>query len=209
MTIELNRTERGTATLLDCFSCGRPFTYRDPKADGTSGRFCSDPCREWFDAGNPPYAPIGRLYGLPIGTHGFVINCAACGGDFDSKGLRCCSPGSTATGRRTPKQCRRSEWSQPRSAGARSAAEICRAGGTAVRCRRRRGFVPRAVRRKTPGRGFLPQTLFRMPKQQKSPCFMRARSGPPREVRHDLELYARPSKLSSLQAAVSEARTRL
>jgi hypothetical protein len=92
MTIELNRTERGTATLLDCFSCGRPFTYRDPKADGTSGRFCSDPCREWFDAGNPPYAPIGRLYGLPIGTHGFVINCAACGGDFDSKGLRCCSP---------------------------------------------------------------------------------------------------------------------
>jgi hypothetical protein len=76
-----------------CFSCGREYTYRAPKGDN-SGRFCSTRCREWYDAGNPPYDPLyaDRFYSLPKGPEGFYINCAGCHRRFDSKGLRCCSP---------------------------------------------------------------------------------------------------------------------
>jgi hypothetical protein len=42
------------ASLDRCFSCGQGIVYR-PSQDDASGRFCSDRCREWFDAGNPPW----------------------------------------------------------------------------------------------------------------------------------------------------------
>src|SRR5262249_22027828 len=32
-----------------------------------------------------------RLYSLPMGTNGFMIDCAGCGKKFESRGLRCCS----------------------------------------------------------------------------------------------------------------------
>ena len=78
-------------TYPECFSCGRTFT---PKVHA---RFCSERCREWFDNGNPPHDPHyasktnQRWYSLPMGKHGFLINCFGCGKQFDSKGLRCCS----------------------------------------------------------------------------------------------------------------------
>jgi hypothetical protein len=96
--------------IYGCFSCGRSFVYHGPKPDGSSGRFCSDRCREWYDAGNPPYEPHDprKLYSaratlgvglnpgyLPapmrVGPVGFFIRCLNCGKEFESKGLRCCS----------------------------------------------------------------------------------------------------------------------
>jgi hypothetical protein len=81
-----------------CHACGRAMTYRGPAGDN-SGRFCSDNCRELYDAAgfpayDPTYAHKGnpRWYSLPVGKHGFLIDCAGCGKSFDSCGLRCCSP---------------------------------------------------------------------------------------------------------------------
>ena len=51
--------------VIDCFSCGRSFIYKEPRGDD-SGRFCHSRCREWFDAGNPPYAPAS-VTAVPIG----------------------------------------------------------------------------------------------------------------------------------------------
>jgi hypothetical protein len=74
-----------------CFTCGRSYWRGD-------GRFCSPRCRDAFDAGFPPYDPSyadktnPRWYSLPIGRHGFLIDCANCKKRFDSVGLRCCSP---------------------------------------------------------------------------------------------------------------------
>ena len=87
---------RDREKAIDCFSCGRSFIYKAPSGDD-SGRFCHSRCREWFDAGNPVSDPSytnksnPRWYSLPIGPHGFYIDCAGCGKRFDSKGLRCCS----------------------------------------------------------------------------------------------------------------------
>jgi endogenous inhibitor of DNA gyrase (YacG/DUF329 family) len=73
-----------------CFTCGREFT----KAES---RFCSDRCRDVFDNGAPPFdadyaSKINpRRYRLPIGRHGFPIDCANCRRQFVSKGWRCCS----------------------------------------------------------------------------------------------------------------------
>jgi hypothetical protein len=100
------RAERARAeprrSSMDCFACGRSFVYRRPNGDD-SGRFCSPRCREYYDAGGPRYDPDyasknnmrwyryrdGRP--MPMGRHGFLIDCAGCGKQFDSKGLRCCS----------------------------------------------------------------------------------------------------------------------
>jgi hypothetical protein len=74
----------------ECFTCGRPFLK-------LGERFCSEWCRESFDAGAPPHDPIQvskskpRWYSLPIGRHGFLIDCRGCGRTFDNVGLRCCS----------------------------------------------------------------------------------------------------------------------
>jgi hypothetical protein len=46
--------------VVVCFACGRSFLYKGPSGDD-SGRFCHSRCREWFDAGNPPYAPINVM----------------------------------------------------------------------------------------------------------------------------------------------------
>jgi hypothetical protein len=84
-----------SAPTPECFACGRGYV---PKPSGdASTSFCSVRCREAFDAGFPPYDPTyhhktnQRWYSLPLGRHGFLIDCAGCGKRFDSKGLRCCS----------------------------------------------------------------------------------------------------------------------
>jgi len=97
---------RSPSNTVQCFSCGYGMTYR-------GSRFCSDRCREWFDVNNPGVAQdwLGRkraawriIAGPPgtVGTEdhdpdlkptraGCLIDCAHCGQEFDSKGLRCCS----------------------------------------------------------------------------------------------------------------------
>jgi hypothetical protein len=81
----------------ECFACGHGYTP-GPSGGDDSTRFCSPRCREAYDAGlpsyDPPYANKSnpRWYNLPMGRHGFIIDCAGCGKRFDSKGLRCCSP---------------------------------------------------------------------------------------------------------------------
>lgn len=72
----------------ECFACGRAYRGRS--------RFCSDNCIAAFDAGvryDPDYASKNNpiWYSLPIGQHGFLIECAGCKKSFDSRGLRCCS----------------------------------------------------------------------------------------------------------------------
>jgi hypothetical protein len=77
-----------------CFSCGYGMVYR-------GNRFCSDRCRNWYDAGNPGdeqgwlrHKPTYRWRdGRPMrmGARGFHINCAQCQKEFESLGLRCCS----------------------------------------------------------------------------------------------------------------------
>jgi hypothetical protein len=85
------------SSSIDCFLCGRSYTYKGPNGDD-SGRFCSDKCREAYDRGLAAYDPgyalkdNPRWYNVPIGPKGFFINCASCGNRFDSMGLRCCSP---------------------------------------------------------------------------------------------------------------------
>jgi hypothetical protein len=115
--------------IAECMSCG--FTYA---AKPNKGRFCSDRCRAWYDAGNAGYrqdwlqptniedVPLSgwRVIAGPPGTvgtnpwqsiieasdrkrggrpagsmlrtrHGYMIQCAGCQKEFESKGLRCCS----------------------------------------------------------------------------------------------------------------------
>jgi hypothetical protein len=100
---------------LPCFACGRNMPIGH-------GRFCSDRCREFYDAGGdltpdrdcldippdgwlvvagPPGTEIGsRYYADVLGPApaamarwgaGFLIACAHCRQEFESKGLRCCS----------------------------------------------------------------------------------------------------------------------
>lgn len=40
--------------IIPCFACGRTFVYKEPKGE-ESGRFCSDNCRQAYDAGFPTY----------------------------------------------------------------------------------------------------------------------------------------------------------
>lgn len=73
-----------------CFICGRAMLYR-------GSRFCSDGCRAYYDIGAPGVAqdwrqPKPDYGGLRSTRHGFTIRCAHCGQEFESHGLRCCSP---------------------------------------------------------------------------------------------------------------------
>jgi hypothetical protein len=88
--------------VIACFSCGRGMTYCGPRADGSSGRFCTDRCRDYFDAGGPRYeGPPGTvelLRQFPVspailgqGGRGAVIECPGCR-KRESLGLRYCSP---------------------------------------------------------------------------------------------------------------------
>jgi hypothetical protein len=45
------RPSKKPSSSIDCFLCERSFTYRAPQGDA-SGRFCSDKCREAYDAGH-------------------------------------------------------------------------------------------------------------------------------------------------------------
>jgi hypothetical protein len=81
----------------ECFACGCGYMPKPPMGDDST-RFCSVRCREAYDAGFPAHDPTyaskknPRWYSLPLGRHGFLIDCAGCGKQFDSKGLRYCSP---------------------------------------------------------------------------------------------------------------------
>jgi hypothetical protein len=95
--------------IVECWSCGRTYRYKrgehalNAKRERVplGGNFCSLRCRDWYDAGNPalhqdwlqPKIVYRWRDGRPMkmGPHGFLINCANCGQEFDSKGLRCCS----------------------------------------------------------------------------------------------------------------------
>jgi hypothetical protein len=83
------RVKAERADITKCFMCGHGTMCR-------GSRFCSQRCRDYYDEGNPRQVPKpvcrwrdGRP--MAMGPHGFLINCAHCGKEFDSKGLRCCS----------------------------------------------------------------------------------------------------------------------
>jgi hypothetical protein len=62
--------------IISCFSCG----YRFIKTDSL---FCSNRCRDWFDA--------GHAINIRPERNGSIIRCAYCRKEFESRGLRCCS----------------------------------------------------------------------------------------------------------------------
>jgi predicted nucleic acid-binding Zn ribbon protein len=72
---------RPSIDITKCFSCGHSMTYRGL-------RFCSDRCREWFDAGGPSYEQQQEWVRKPPVLS---IVCGGCQKEFESKGLRCCS----------------------------------------------------------------------------------------------------------------------
>lgn len=93
--------------VAGCFLCGRSYSLQAPTGDNST-RFCSDKCREAYDAGAMPVAELnpyavdqGRIIAGPppgrmpkamrMGRHGFYIACLHCKREFESKGLRCCS----------------------------------------------------------------------------------------------------------------------
>jgi hypothetical protein len=77
----LRREDSPTIDITKCFSCGYSMIYR-------SNRFCSERCREWFDAGNPSYEQQEEWASKP---RALSIVCEGCHKEFHSKGLRCCS----------------------------------------------------------------------------------------------------------------------
>jgi hypothetical protein len=89
-----NRVKTTRADITECFMCGVGMMYR-------GNRFCSERCRDYYDAGNPGHAQTWRqpevVYldrsgnRMKPGAKGFGIQCAHCRKDFDSTGLRCCS----------------------------------------------------------------------------------------------------------------------
>lgn len=82
-----NRPTTTNHNIIDCFSCGRTFVYKGRQGE-LNGRFCSLRCQEWYDAaGNPSFEQQRER--KPV--NGFLIDCAHCRKEFDSKGLRCCS----------------------------------------------------------------------------------------------------------------------
>src|SRR5262245_34529530 len=104
----LRQSTSTPSSSVECFLCGRSYTYKEPTGDD-SGRFCSDKCREAYDAGcrrpEPvdPFKPIGwrvvaegdprYLPSTPMrrGQEGWFITCPGCHREFESRGLRCCS----------------------------------------------------------------------------------------------------------------------
>jgi hypothetical protein len=76
--------QRPETTFPECFACGRSYSRGD-------GRFCGSKCRAGYDAGGPRHEPSRPTFNLPIGKTGFLIECASCQTQFDSRGLRCCS----------------------------------------------------------------------------------------------------------------------
>jgi hypothetical protein len=97
---DLLKAKDAKAEFPECFACGRTYSKGSTGIEPwglENERFCSDKCRHSYDQGGPAYDPDyasknnPRWYSLPMGKHGFLIDCAHCGREFDSKGLRCCS----------------------------------------------------------------------------------------------------------------------
>jgi hypothetical protein len=106
----LRQSNSTPSSSVECFLClcGRSYTYKGPSGDD-SGRFCSDRCREVYDAGYRRAEPIdpfkitkwrlvaggnpGYLPSTPMrrGQEGWYITCPGCQREFESTGLRCCS----------------------------------------------------------------------------------------------------------------------
>jgi endogenous inhibitor of DNA gyrase (YacG/DUF329 family) len=96
------------SSSVECFLCGRSYTYKRPSGDD-SGRFCSNKCRDGYDAGCrkqelvDPFKPTtwrvvaggspGYLPSTPMrpGKVVWYITCPGCQREFESKGLRYCS----------------------------------------------------------------------------------------------------------------------
>jgi predicted nucleic acid-binding Zn ribbon protein len=78
----LRSDERPSINITKCFSCGYTYVSKLGK------RFCSDRCREWFDAGNPSYQQQQEWVRKPSAMS---IVCQGCQKEFESEGLRCCS----------------------------------------------------------------------------------------------------------------------
>ena len=162
--------------ILTCHACGRGLIYRGP--DGCR-RFCSDRCREGYDAGHPAHDPSHhhkdnqRWYNLPIGKHGFLIECFGCNRTFDSRGPRCCSPECERKYRergeidklKAEAGCSTSPSLEP-SANARNAARISPGGATAGPSRKQPGSA-RQNARKGP-RGGIAAPVTPCPSKRKS-----------------------------------------
>jgi hypothetical protein len=89
------------SSSVECFLCGRSYTYRVPSGDD-SGRFCSQKHRKDYDTGYrrpepvDPFKPTGWLVvagsnpgylpSTPMRRGSVVCQC-----EFESQGLRCCS----------------------------------------------------------------------------------------------------------------------
>lgn len=89
------KTSPPRVSVGPCFTCGRSCVQ-------TEGRFCSDRCRNSFDAGARPYEPPPTsreiMERFPVsdkilgqGNRGAVIKCPGCKRRFESLGLRYCS----------------------------------------------------------------------------------------------------------------------
>ena len=100
--------DRPRVTSPRCWCCDREFSPRPNVGDDNTAMFCSPHCIATYDSGftmrpNPdPFittwkAAAGGSPGymptpMRMGRHGFLINCAGCGREFDCvSGLRCCS----------------------------------------------------------------------------------------------------------------------
>jgi len=93
----LRAESKPNANIVACWSSARTFRYRGRQGD-LNGNFCSLRCQDWYDAGNPAlHQESTTVYRwrddspMRMGKHGFLINCANCGQEFDNKGLRCCT----------------------------------------------------------------------------------------------------------------------
>jgi hypothetical protein len=77
--------------IEDCLACGRSHSGRD-------GEWCSPRCRDASANGWPRYRPVEVKYfdlrwrPMVAKGDGWEIACRCCGGEFVSKGLRCCTP---------------------------------------------------------------------------------------------------------------------
>jgi hypothetical protein len=77
----LRTTDAPTVDVTKCYSCGHSMLAR-------RGRFCSDRCRDWYDAGRPSFDEQRERQRQDITRR---IQCQGCQREFESRGLHCCS----------------------------------------------------------------------------------------------------------------------
>jgi hypothetical protein len=83
--------------IVECLTCRSTFVYRKPDDLERNGRFCSQRCRDGFDACITNKLPAIAYFDcharrMAMRGPGFVVKCPGCDGEFISAGLRCCSP---------------------------------------------------------------------------------------------------------------------